>query len=85
MVHADVELSGPTRAGAYNDEKPAGPLMLQGDHGPVAYRNIRIEPAGPNPFFAMDTATKDDKHKTAKQQVQMVKELGYAGIGCTAG
>ncbi len=85
VVHADVELSGPTRASAYNDEKPTGPLMLQGDHGPVAYRNIRIEPAGANPFFAMDTATKDDKHKTAKEQVEMVKELGYAGIGCTAG
>jgi sugar phosphate isomerase/epimerase len=55
--------------------------MLQGDHGPVAYRNIRIEPAGPNPFFAMDTATKDDKHKTAKEQVEMARELGYAGIG----
>ena len=85
FIHEDVELTGPTRAGAYNDEKAAGPLILQGDHGPVAYRNIRIEPAGPNPFFAMDTATKDAKHKTAKQQVQMVKELGYAGIGCTAG
>jgi len=85
VVHEDVELTGPTRAGAYNDEKPAGPLMLQGDHGPVAYRNIRIEPAGPLPFFAMDTATKDDKHQTAKEQVEMVKELGYAGIGCTAG
>jgi len=85
VVHEDVELTGPTRASAYNDEKPAGPLMLQGDHGPVAYRNIRIELAGPNPFFAMDTATKDDKHQTAKDQVEMVKELGYAGIGCTAG
>jgi sugar phosphate isomerase/epimerase len=81
VVHADVEVTGPTRASAYTDEKPIGPLMLQGDHGPVAYRNIRIEPAGPNPFFAMDTATKDDKHKTAKEQVEMVKELGYAGIG----
>jgi len=85
IVHEDVELTGPTRAGAYNDEKPAGPLMLQGDHGPVAYRNIRIEPAGPNPFFAMDTATKDAAHQTAKEQVEIVKELGYAGIGCTAG
>ncbi|MBC8470672.1 MAG: DUF1080 domain-containing protein [Planctomycetes bacterium] len=81
VVHADIEVSGPTRASAFNDAKPSGPLMLQGDHGPVAYRNIRIEPAGPNPFFAMDTATKDDKHKTAKEQVEMVKELGYAGIG----
>jgi len=81
VIHADVEVSGPTRASAYNDEKPTGPLMLQGDHGPIAYRNIRIEPAGPLPFFAMDTATKDDKHKTAKEQVEMVEELGYAGIG----
>ena len=85
VVHEDVVLSGPTRASAYNDEKPLGPLMLQGDHGPVAYRNIRLEPAGATPFFAMDTATKDAKHKSAKEQVQMVKELGYAGIGCTAG
>jgi len=85
VIHENVELTGPTRAGAYNDEKPAGPLMLQGDHGPVAYRNIRIEPLEPNPFFAMDTATKDAAHQTAKEQVQMVKELGYAGIGCTAG
>ena len=83
VVHEDVELTGPTRASAYNDEKPTGPLMLQGDHGPVAYRNIRLEPAGPNPFFAMDTGTKDAKHKSAKEQVQMVKELRYAGIGCT--
>ena len=85
VVHEQVELTGPTRAGAYNDEKPTGPLMLQGDHGPVAYRNIRIEPIGPNPFFAMDTATKDAAHQTAKEQVEMVKELGYAGMGCTAG
>jgi len=49
VVHEDVELTGPTRASAYNDEKAAGPLMLQGDHGPVAYRNIWIVPleAGP--------------------------------------
>lgn len=81
VIHEDVELTGPTRAGAYEDEKSVGPLMLQGDHGPVAYRNIWMEPAGPNPFFAMDTATKDEKHRTAKEHVDMLKELGYAGIG----
>jgi len=69
LIHEDIELTGPTRAGVYNDEKPTGPLMLQGDHGPVAYHNIRIEPAGPNPFFALDNAAMDDKHKTAKEQV----------------
>lgn len=81
LVHRDVVLTGPTRAGAYDDEKPLGPLMLQGDHGPVAYRNLWLAPAGPNPFFAMDTATQDPNHKTAGQQAQMLKELGYAGIG----
>ncbi len=85
LIHEDIELTGPTRAGAYSDEKPTGPLMFQGDHGPVAYRNIRIDPAGPNPFFALDNAATDDKHKTAKEQVAMLKELGYAGIGSRAG
>ncbi len=81
LVHSDIEVTGPTRAGAYDDEKSVGPLMLQGDHGPVAYRNLWMAPAGPNPFFAMDTATRDDKHKTAADQAQMLKELGYPGIG----
>jgi len=80
LVHSDVVLTGPTRSSAYEDEKPTGPLMLQGDHGPVAYRNIRLAPAGPNPFFAMDTATKDANHQTAQQQAQMLAELGYVGI-----
>jgi hypothetical protein len=44
VVHENVELTGPTRAACFEDEKPAGPLMLQGDHGPVAYRNLRLKP-----------------------------------------
>ena len=42
VVHENVEVTGMTRAGAWEDEKPTGPLMLQGDHGPVAFRNIRV-------------------------------------------
>ncbi len=42
VVHENVEVTGPTRAAGFSDEKPTGPLMLQGDHGPVAYRNIRL-------------------------------------------
>ncbi|MEZ4828869.1 MAG: family 16 glycoside hydrolase [Bacteroidia bacterium] len=40
-IHEDVEVTGPTRAAAFADERPAGPIMIQGDHGPVAFRNIR--------------------------------------------
>jgi len=42
VIHENQEATGPTRAATFNDEKPEGPLMLQGDHGPVAYRNIRL-------------------------------------------
>lgn len=42
LVHENVEADGPTRASMLADEASKGPLMLQGDHGPVAYRNIRI-------------------------------------------
>jgi len=44
VVHENVEVTGPTRAASFNDEKPLGPLMLQGDHGPVAYRNLWLRP-----------------------------------------
>lgn len=44
VVHENAEVTGPTRAATYRDEKAAGPVMLQGDHGPVAYRNIRLRP-----------------------------------------
>jgi len=44
VVHEDVEVTGPTRAAQFEDEKPTGALVLQGDHGPVAYRNIWVAP-----------------------------------------
>ncbi|QHT68503.1 DUF1080 domain-containing protein [Rhodocytophaga rosea] len=43
VVHENVELTGPTQSAAFQVEKPFGPLMLQGDHGPVAFRNIRYK------------------------------------------
>ena len=42
---------------------------------------IQIKSNAPNPFFAMDTGTIDETHKSAKAQVDMLKDLGYAGIG----
>ncbi|MHC5026361.1 MAG: family 16 glycoside hydrolase [Planctomycetota bacterium] len=42
VIHENVEATGPTRAAMFNDERAYGPLMLQGDHGPVAYRNVRL-------------------------------------------
>lgn len=43
-IHEDVELLGPTRGAISNEEKATGPLRFQGDHGAVAFKNIRITP-----------------------------------------
>jgi len=89
LIHENQSLTGPTRASTFNDEKRSAPLMLQGDHGPVAYRNIWIKSLTENddiivnPFFAMDTGTKDDRHQTFADQANMIAELGYTGFGHT--
>lgn len=46
-VQAEVEVDGGTRAHMPHPEAPLNPLMLQGDHGPVAYRNIYVRPLRP--------------------------------------
>jgi hypothetical protein len=33
-----------TPGGLTGKEAATGPLMLQGDHGPVAFRNIKVTP-----------------------------------------
>jgi hypothetical protein len=43
-VQNNVEVDGPTRAAMDIPEAAINPLMLQGDHGPVAFRNICIRP-----------------------------------------
>ncbi|MBO0931685.1 family 16 glycoside hydrolase [Fibrella aquatilis] len=44
VLHEDVEVTGPTRSAQFMDEKARGPLMLQGDHGAVAFRTIQYTP-----------------------------------------
>lgn len=41
-IHENVELFGPTRGSVSPDEKATGPLRFQGDHGAVAFRNIKV-------------------------------------------
>ncbi len=44
VIHEGFECSGPTRGAWAERDVPQGPLRLQGDHGPVAFRNIRLRP-----------------------------------------
>jgi hypothetical protein len=43
-LHRNLVMDGPTPGGLTGKEAPTGPLMFQGNHGPVAYRNIVVTP-----------------------------------------
>lgn len=44
-IIADQTIPGITGGALDSDEGAPGPIFLQGDHGPVSYRNLRITPA----------------------------------------
>jgi hypothetical protein len=44
LLHEGVEVKGPTTSALTGKESAAGPLLLQGDHGPVAFRNLVVTP-----------------------------------------
>lgn len=46
VVQENVEVTGPTRSAAAEDEKPFAPLMIQGDHGPVAIKALAVKRSG---------------------------------------
>ena len=54
LVQAQVAVTGPTRSSMLEDEQPTGPLMLQGDHGNIAFRNIHF--ATPEKFFKKESS-----------------------------
>ncbi|MDR3635332.1 MAG: DUF1080 domain-containing protein [Isosphaeraceae bacterium] len=47
VVQEGVELASPTGHFWKRKELAAAPLLLQADHGPVAFRNVRVRPLGP--------------------------------------
>jgi hypothetical protein len=44
LIHDEVDLKTPTGDNWTKKEVASGPLLLQGDHGPVAFRNVRVRP-----------------------------------------
>ena len=45
ILHENIEMTkGSTGSALVGKEAPTGPLMFQGNHGPVAYRNIIVKP-----------------------------------------
>lgn len=44
LIHENVEVKTPTGGNWGKKETPTGSFMLQTDHGPTAFRNVRIRP-----------------------------------------
>lgn len=42
-IHENIELLGVTRGAIFPEEGTKGPILIQGDHGQVAFKNIRYE------------------------------------------
>lgn len=79
LIHKNVKLYGTTRGSLFRDERPTGPLFIQGDHGPVAYRNVWVAPVETPFFFSFNSATRD-KGLNSDQRVALLKKLGYDGM-----
>lgn len=47
LVQEATDVTGPTASAMFTDEKSLGPLVLQGDHGTVAFKNIRYRSLRP--------------------------------------
>ena len=62
VIHRNVELTGPTRGNYVEGEGPTGPLVIQGDHGPVAFRNIAYRS-----FSGQPVAIKDLRYQVVRQ------------------
>ncbi len=86
LVHENQPVTGPTRAAMFNDEKPTGPLMFQGDHGPVAYRNIRIRtlaPGSEDPWKQVLTYNFGQSREclaAIENEIHLAKPADYAAI-----
>lgn len=63
LVQKNVDVSGPTRAAPFEDELPKASLMLQGDHGPVAFKNIKYKNYSGDKVLVSDITMSVFEHK----------------------
>lgn len=77
LVQDDVAVSGPTRSAPFVDEKPLGPMMIQGNHGRVAFRNISFKVYDDNSVKVKDLIYRE--YKTPGEYIKNLATLEKAG------
>lgn len=81
VIHENVELTGPTRGAMSAKEVARGPIRIQGDHGPVAFRNFEVTNYdAPKPVFTslQYSVAKQDIRKEADLASVTFEETGKA-------
>ena len=66
LIQENVEVENPTRGGFDGPEAAWGPLRLQGDHGPVAFKKVRLKRLDPPPGDAAAAAAAKDAQGFAR-------------------
>lgn len=76
LVQKDIEVTGPTRAAAFETETSLAPLVIQGDHGPVALKNIQYKLYKRQNISISDLNFKEynDNYQEKIPNLNMVKE-----------
>ncbi len=75
LVQDNVSVGGPTRSAAYKDEMAVGPLMFQGNHGRVAFRNIRYKISDGASVTANDLVLREFKTPGHSFKVDITRSL----------
>ena len=82
LVHENLLLSGPTGGAIGETEVAAGPLMIQGDHGPVALRNVRVRPYdGAAPTLDLEYAVYYDSAEAPLDELQGLSQRAADATG----
>jgi acetyl esterase/lipase len=81
-IHENVAVECPTGA-AWDEqpEVPRGPLMLQGNHGPVAFRNMQVRLFADAATPAAASAPADDSASDARSASEPLKGIPYVEDG----
>lgn len=71
VIHKNVEVPYPTGHAWRKPETATGPIMLQGDHGPVAFRNVRVRTLEPNTQDAAVHVPDDINHQFESESLDV--------------
>lgn len=75
VIHRNVELTGPTRGPYVEGEGSTGPIVIQGDHGPVAFRNFAYRS-----FSGKPVTIKDLQYQVVRQPRSEFKDWESVAI-----